>query len=73
MEFKKKQYDRSFEIVMVESRIETEVFRGITYFPSSKFEKPHPIIVYFHGFPQITPLQEIARNYRYLLEKGYAF
>ncbi len=73
MEFKNKQNDGPFEIVMVDLQIEDQVFRGILYFHSSNFKRPHPIIVYFHGFPQITPLQEIARNYRYLLEKGYAF
>jgi len=71
MEFAKKQYDGPFEVVMVELQIEDQMFKGIMYFPPSKFKEPHPIIIYFHGFPQLFTLQEIARNYQYLLERGY--
>ncbi len=72
MEFAKKQYDGPFEVVMVELQIEDQMFKGIMYFPPSKFKRPHPIIIYFHGFPQLFTLQELARNYQYLLEEGYA-
>ena len=72
MEFKNKQYDGPFEIVMVELQIVNQILRGILYFPSTKFKRPHPIIIYFHGFPQLFTLQELARNYQYLLEQGYA-
>ena len=71
MEFKNKQYDGLFEIVMVELQIVNQILRGILYFPSTKFKRPHPIIIYFHGFPQLFTLQEIARDYQYLLEEGY--
>ncbi|MBY9018523.1 MAG: alpha/beta fold hydrolase [Candidatus Lokiarchaeota archaeon] len=72
MEFAKKQYDGPFEAVMVELQIEDQMFKGIMYFPPNKFKRAHPIIIYFHGFPQLFTLQEIARNYQYLLEQGYA-
>ncbi|MHA1107429.1 MAG: alpha/beta hydrolase family protein [Promethearchaeota archaeon] len=71
MEFAKKQYDGPFEVVMVELQIGDQMLKGIMYFPPSEFKKPHPIIIYFHGFPQLFTLQEIARNYQYLLERGY--
>lgn len=71
MEFGKKQFDGPFEGVMVELQIEDQMFKGILYFPPSKFKRPHPIIIYFHGFPQLFSLQEIIRNYQYLLECGY--
>jgi len=71
MEFAKKQFDGPFEVVMVELQIENQILRGILYFPSTKFKRPYPIIIYFHGFPQLFTLQEIARNYQYLLEEGY--
>ena len=71
MEFAKKQYDGPFEVVMVELQIEDQMLKGILYFPSTKFKGPHPIIIYLHGFPQLFSLQEIIRNYQYLLECGY--
>jgi len=63
MEFAKKQFDGPFEVVMVELQMEDQILRGILYFPLSKFIRPNPIIVYFHGFPQLFTLQEIVKNY----------
>jgi alpha/beta superfamily hydrolase len=56
---------------MVELEIDNQFLRGILYFPLDKFKKPLPIIIIFHGFPQLLTLNEIARIYQYLLEEGY--
>ncbi|MFX0032724.1 MAG: alpha/beta hydrolase family protein [Candidatus Hermodarchaeota archaeon] len=73
MEFKEKQYDGPYEISEVEIENEGQIFRGLLYFPPESFKKPHPLVIYFHDFPQLFTLKEIVRNYQYLLEQGFAF
>ena len=73
MEFKNKIYDGDFEVAEVSIENEGKVFRGVLYFPPKRHEKPYPLIVYFHGFPQLFSLSEIVKNYDYLLNLGYAF
>lgn len=73
MDFKEKQFDGSYEISEVEIQNEEERFRGLLYFPPEKFNKPYPLIIYFHGFPQLFTLKEIVTDHQYLLEMGYAF
>ncbi|MHA1723501.1 MAG: alpha/beta hydrolase [Promethearchaeota archaeon] len=73
MEFNKKQFDGPYEVIGIEINIEGEMLRGVLYLPPPPHEKPHPIIIYFHGFPQLTPFQEIAREYSFLLDMGYGF
>ncbi len=43
------------------------------YFPPANYKKPYPIIVFFHGFPQLFTLNEIVKKYRFLLELGFSF
>lgn len=43
------------------------------YFPPATFHKPYPLIIYFHGFPQLFALKEIVKDYQYLLDIGYSF
>ncbi len=43
------------------------------YFPPATFHKPYPLIIYFHGFPQLFALKEIVKNHQYLLDVGYSF
>ena len=73
MEFKNKVYDGDFEVAEVSIENEGQIFRGILYFPQEKYEKPYPLIIYFHGFPQLFSLKEIIQNYEYLLNLGFAF
>ncbi len=73
MEFKEKQFDGPYEVVEVEINNKGEIFKGLTYFPLESFEKPYPLVIYFHGFPQIFPLQEIVKSYKFILDMGYAF
>ncbi|MFO7794669.1 MAG: alpha/beta hydrolase family protein [Promethearchaeati archaeon] len=73
MEFKDKQYDGKFEVFEIEIHNQGERIRGILYFPPNKFLKPYPLIIYFHEFPQLLSFQNIIRDYKYLLEMGYAF
>ena len=73
MEFKNKIYDGEFEVAEVSIENEEQIFRGMLYFPPEKYEKPYPLIIYFHGFPQLFSLKEIVRNYEYLLNLGFAF
>ena len=73
MEFKNKVYDGEFEVAEVSIENEGQIFRGMLYFPQEKYEKPYPLIIYFHGFPQLFSLKEIIQNYEYLLNLGYAF
>ena len=42
------------------------------YFPPTTFHKPYPLIIYFHGFPQLFALKEIVKDYQYLLDIGYS-
>jgi hypothetical protein len=73
MEFKNKIYDGNFEVAEVSIENEGQIFRGMLYFPPEKHEKPYPLIIYFHGFPQLFSLKEIIQNYEYLLNLGFAF
>lgn len=73
MEFKNKVYDGEFEVAEVSIENEGQIFRGMLYFPQEKYEKPYPLIIYFHGFPQLFSLKEIIQNYEYLLNMGFAF
>lgn len=73
MEFKKKQFDGPYEVASLDIYVEDELFKGLLYYPPISFQKPYPVIIYFHGFPQLFPLQEIVRSYHYLLDIGYAF
>ena len=73
MEFKNKQYVGPYEVAKVEINNKGQKFRGILYFPPEEYSKPYPLIVYFHGFPQLFSLEEIVNNYSYLLDLGYAF
>ncbi len=73
LEFEEKQFDGNYEVIQVDIENEGEIFKGLLYLPSLSFEKPYPLIIYFHGFPQIFPLQEIVKNYKFILDMGYAF
>lgn len=73
MEFKNKQFDGPYEVSGIDIYNDGELFKGLLYFPPKPYEKPYPLIIYFHGFPQLFTLQEIIREHEYLLEKGYAF
>ncbi|MGV9198932.1 MAG: alpha/beta hydrolase family protein [Promethearchaeia archaeon] len=75
MEFEEgqKQFDGPYEVSEIQLEINGELLRGILYFPPQYVNKPYPIILYFHGFPQLYPLQEFVKKYRYLLDMGYAF
>lgn len=73
MEFKNKQFDGPYEVASLDIYIEDELCKGMLYYPPVSFQKPYPIIIYFHGFPQLFTLQEIVRSYQYLLDIGCAF
>ena len=73
MEFEEKQFDGNYEVIQVDIENEGEIFKGLLYCPPVSFKKPYPLIIYFHGFPQIFTLQEIVKNYKFVLEMGYAF
>lgn len=73
MEFKTKQFDGPYEVSEIQINSEGEIFRGMLYFPPQSFQKPYPLIIYFHGFPQLFSLKEIVRSYAFLLDLGYAF
>ncbi len=75
LEFKEKQFDGPYEVIEIEIEIDNkgEFLKGLLYFPPNSFQKPYPLVIYFHGFPQLFPLQEIVRNYEYILDGGFAF
>jgi len=73
MEFKTKQFDGPYEVSEIQINSEGEIFRGMLYFPPQSFQKPYPLIIYFHGFPQLFSLKEIVRSYAFLLDLGYSF
>jgi pimeloyl-ACP methyl ester carboxylesterase len=73
LEFKNKEFDGVYEVYEVQINNEGQIFRGLLYFPAEKFKKPYPLIIYFHGFPQLFCLTEIVKNYDYLLDFGYSF
>ena len=49
------------------------LFKGLLYFPPVNYKKPYPIIIFFHGFPQLFTLNEIVNKYRFLLDLGFSF
>ena len=73
LDFKNKVYDGPYEVAEIEIQNEREKFRGILYFPPKEYKKPHPLIIYFHGFPQLLALTEIVKDYKYILDSGFAF
>ncbi|MFX0105763.1 MAG: alpha/beta hydrolase family protein [Candidatus Hodarchaeota archaeon] len=73
MDFKDKQYDGSYEIASLDITNEGELIKGLIYFPPKSFIKPYPVIIYFHGFPQLFTLSDIVKTYKYMLDIGYAF
>ncbi|MFX1337076.1 MAG: alpha/beta fold hydrolase [Promethearchaeota archaeon] len=73
MEFKEKQFDGPYEVIEIEINNKGEIFKGMLYNPPEFIQKPYPLVIYFHGFPQIFPLQEIAKSYKYILDLGFAF
>ena len=73
MEFKEKQYDGIYEVSEVEIHNQNQIFKGMLYFPPATFHKPYPLIIYFHGFPQLFALKEIVKDHQYLLDMGYSF
>ncbi|MBD3340681.1 MAG: hypothetical protein GF353_16355 [Candidatus Lokiarchaeota archaeon] len=72
MEFKDKQFDGPYEVTEIQIENDGEILRGMLYFPSEAYEKPYPLVFYFHGFPQLLALQELIKRYRVLLDLGYA-
>lgn len=72
MEFKNKQFDGPYEVSSLEITNDGQLLRGLLYFPSEIFKKPYSVIIYFHGFPQLFSLTEIIKNYKHLLDLGYA-
>jgi len=72
LEFRNKEFDGPYEVSEVQIEIEGQILRGILYFPAEKYKKPYPVVVHFHGFPQLFTLTEIVRKYEYLLILGYS-
>lgn len=72
LKFENEQYDGQYEVCGIDIDIKGELFNGLLYYPPTSFKKPYPLIIYFHSFPFTQPLQEIVRNYKYLLDMGYA-
>ncbi len=73
MDFISKQFDGPYEVAEIRIKNKNQLFRGIVYFPPVTYKKPYPVVIYFHGFPQIFAFNEIVKNYNYLLDIGYAF
>jgi len=72
IEFQEKQFDGPYEVSEVQIKIDDQILRGILYFPPERFARPYPLIIYFHGFPQLFTLEELIKNYDYLLNEGYS-
>ncbi|MFX1453473.1 MAG: alpha/beta hydrolase family protein [Promethearchaeota archaeon] len=72
MEFKNKIYDGDYEVSEVQINHEGQIIRGLLYFPAKRFIKPYPLVIYFHGFPELFTLTEIIQKFGYLLELGYS-
>lgn len=71
--FKQKIYDGPYEVAEIQITNERQLFRGIIYIPDErKFKKPHPVIIYLQGFPQILPFSYIIQDLKYLLELGFS-
>ena len=72
MDFKEKQYDGPYEVSAVELNIEGKLLRGILYFPREFYTKPYRLITYFHDFPNLFNLHQIAANLEFLLKAGFS-
>ncbi|MFX1314303.1 MAG: alpha/beta hydrolase family protein [Promethearchaeota archaeon] len=72
LEFKEKQFDGPYEVSEIQINNEGQIFRGFLYFPPERFNKPYPVIIYFHGFPHLFTLKEIVKKYNFLLNLGYS-
>lgn len=72
MDFKEKQYDGSYEVSAVELNIEGKLQRGLLYFPREFYKKPYRLITYFHDFPNLFNLHQIAANLEFLLKTGFS-
>jgi len=72
MKFENEQFDGQYEVCGLDIDIKGELFNGLVYYPPTSFKKPYPLIIYFHSFPFTQSLQEIVRNYNYLLDMGNA-
>ncbi len=71
--FKQKIYDGAYEVAEIQITNEGKVFRGLIYIPDEKkFKKPHPVIIYLQGFPQILSFSYIIQELKYLLELGFS-
>lgn len=70
LEFENKQFDGPYEVSEIQIN---KMLRGMLYFPPESFKKPYPLVIYFHGFPQLFPLIEIIKRYKFMLDIGYAF
>ncbi|MFO8017402.1 MAG: hypothetical protein R6U96_02105 [Promethearchaeia archaeon] len=75
MEFedRERQFDGPYEVSEIQIKIDGELLRGVLYFPPQYVNKPYPLVTFFHGFPQLDPLQEIVKKHQPLLDMGYAF
>lgn len=73
MEFKNRQFDGPYEVASLDIYNKDELFKGVLYYPPVSFKKPYPVIIYFHGFPQLFTLQDIVKRYQFLLDTGFAF
>lgn len=69
MEFENKQFDGPYEVSEIQI---DQMLRGMLYFPPESFKKPYPLIIYFHGFPQLFPLIEFIKRYKFMLDIGYS-
>lgn len=72
LKFEDKEFDGPYEICGIEIDIKGELLKGLVYYPPESFKPPYPLIIYFHGFPFTVNLQDIARNYKHLLDMGSA-
>ncbi|MFW9829074.1 MAG: alpha/beta hydrolase family protein [Candidatus Thorarchaeota archaeon] len=72
MEFKNKIYDGDYEVSEIQINHKGQIIRGLLYFPPKRFIKPYPLVIYFHGFPELFTLTEIIKKFSYLLELGYS-
>jgi len=69
LEFENKQFDGPYEVSEIQI---DQMLRGMLYFPPESFKKPYPLIIYFHGFPQLFPLIEFIKRYKSMLDIGYS-
>ncbi len=72
MVFENKIFDGEYEVSEVQINNEGQIFRGLLYFPAERFKKPYPLVIYFHGFPELFSLTEIVKKYKYILDLGYS-